>query len=277
MKMNAERLRIALSKIAPLEQWDASWSDRGPRVCWKLFRPNPQEAARLLEIISSFQGHRRWHLVDYCLEPGVGLLSPPGESAHFLAMPTVVQISDADAASDLAVLANEIEKRLDLVNVQPRSFSEALLTKEGLQKSRGPFEDFEDGGQRLVHLIVNPGAAEMFEPRETDIMLHFGPMYDEMTAISGDIVGTDLTRRDGQTLTEAEAARIERQFPVVSSISDYYEDAYLSPREAEALSKECVTLEKIISSPNAARGLDKLSRIANWAAKERYGVLFSAP
>src|SRR5262249_31693630 len=158
LNMNAEPLRIALSKIAPLEQWNASGSDRGPRICWRLFRPNPQQAASLMQIISSFHGHSQWYLVGDCLEParaGMFVLARPRGSG-LASTPPATRISEADAVSDLATLANEIEKRLDLVSAQPMSSSTALLRKEGLKRSRGPFEDFEDGGVRIAYLIPDP-------------------------------------------------------------------------------------------------------------------------
>ena len=206
----------------------------------------------------------------------MGIMSPPSELAS-LRIPLAVQISEADASTDLAALANEIEKRLDLLGAQAMSFSEVLLTKEGMQKSHPSFQDFEERGQRIAYLIVNPATPEVFEPKKTDIMLHFEPMDDEMTAIFGDIVGADLTQRTGTTLTESEAEKIARKFPILWKISEYYEDAYLNPREAETLLRECVALDETVSSPKALRGLDKVSRIARWAAENRYGVLFEAP
>jgi hypothetical protein len=279
MRMNAETLKIALSKIAPLEQWNVSWSKAGPRVCWKLFRPNPQQLERLWPIISSFEGHNRWHLVDNCLEVGNGVLAAPGTyTAPPLAEPTDgMQVNEAEAARDLEILASEIEKRLDLHRAKPVPFSDALLTKKGLQKTHGPFEDFVDGGQRIAYLIVEPGGREVFEPAKKDLMLHFEPSYDEMPAISGDIVGADLSKRPGGSLTEQEAEKIEREFPLFWKISEYHEDAYLSPQDAERLARECAALAQIVSSPRALRGLDKMARIANWAVTKHYGVLFSAP
>lgn len=277
LNMNAERFQIALSKIAPLEQWNASWSDRGPRICWKLFRPNPQQAASLMQIITSFHGHSQWYLVGDCLEAaraGIFVLAPPLE-AGLASTPPATGISEADAVSDLAALANEIEKRLDLVSAQPMSFSTALLTKEGLQKSRGPFEDFEDGGVRIAYLITDPGS-KVFEAKETDIRLHFEPTDDEMTAIFGDIVGVDLTQRQGKALTESEVEKISRGFPVLWKLSDYEGGAYLSPQEVSILLKECAALDTVVVSSKALRGLDKIYRIANWASEARYGVFFDA-
>lgn len=277
LSMNAEPLRIVLSKIAPLEQWNASWSDRGPRVCWKLFRPNPQQAGSLLQVISSFHGHGQWYLADDCLEAviGVGVFVGPPRGVSLPSMPSAARISETDAESDLAALANEIEKRLDLVNARPMSFSSTLLTKEGLQKSRGPYEDFKDGGQRIVYLITDP-RPEVFETKKTDIMLHFEPMEDEMRAIFGDIVGVDLTRREFKTLTESEVEKISREFPMLWKISEYEMGAYFTAPEAGTLLQECAALDKVAVSPKSLRGLDKVCRIANWASKKNYGVFFDA-
>ena len=99
-------------------------------------------------------------------------------------------------------------------------------------------------------------------------------MYDEMTAIFGDVAGTDLTLRDFGTLTVPEAAKIEKEFPTLWKISDYHEDAYMSPQEAEVLSQECAALDEIVSSPRAVRGLDKLARIASWGIRSTMGCFF---
>lgn len=91
-----------------------------------------------------------------------------------------------------------------------------------------------------------------------------------MTAIFGDIVGADLTQRQGKTLTES------RGFPVLWKISDYEGGAYLSPQEVSILLKECAALDTVVVSSKALRGLDKVYRIANWASERRYGVFFDA-
>lgn len=238
----------------------------------------------MFQIIGNFHGHGQWHFVDNCLEVGAGLTAFPGEFAtpSSIAPVGITPLSEADATSDLSALANEIEERLDLRAVEPKSFSEALLTREGLRKSWGAFEDFEDGGQRIAYLIVQPEAWGSTQPTsaeitKADIMLHFEPHLGEMTAILGDIVGSYLTLRNGGTLTEEEAEKIERHFPVFWKISEYYEDAYLSPQEAELLVQECMALDKVVSSAESLRGVDKLTRIARWASTSRYGVLLSAP
>jgi hypothetical protein len=276
MDINSEPLKVALSKIAPLEQWEVSQSRTGPRFCWTLFRAKPEQLEELWRTIGSFRGQTQWHLVDNCLEPGVGLLRAPGQ--HLLspstAPPPATQMNKADINRDLAALGNEIEMRLDLQRAKPMPFSEEQLTKEGLRKSRGPFEDFADGGQRTVYLIVKP-TSELFEATKSDIRLHFEPQDDEMTAIFVDIVGADLTKRDFPALTAAEAEKVEKAFPVLWKIRDYYDGAYLTAEEAQALSRECNALDRIVSSPRALRGLDKLIRIANWASTKHYGVFFA--
>jgi len=187
------------------------------------------------------------------------------------------QLTLEESSSDLMRLAEQIEDRLHLKNSKPKPFSQDLLTKEGLRRSRGPLEDFEERVQRAVYLIVEPGTSEVFEPGKADIVLHFEPFYDEMTAIFGDIIGVDLAQRDFGSLTDAEAETIEKEFPVFWKISEYHEDAYLSPQEAALLLRECNALGKVVSSPEAIRGLDKFWRIANWASEKHYGILFSAP
>jgi hypothetical protein len=283
--MNAESLRVTLSKIAPLEQWNSEWSQFGPRVCWRFFRPSPQQLGELWRVISSFKGHTEWHLVDNCLVTGVGwtFLALPTTPSQItsetasLPSPSRRQLSQEQVSNDLLSLASQIEDRLHLKTEEPKPFSQDLLSKEGLRRSRGQFEDFEDGGQRIVYLIVDPGTLAVFEPTKTDVMLHFEPFDDEITAIFSDVLGVDLALGHGRALSDSEAEKIEKAFPIFWKVSDYYEDAYLSPREAALLLQECATLDKVAYSSKALRGLDKLFRIARWASEKRCGVLFSAP
>jgi hypothetical protein len=280
--MNAEPLRITLSKIAPLEEWNAEWSKSGPRVCWRLFRPSPEQLGELGRIISSFQKHSGWYLADNCLAVAVdkAFLAFPTTRSHSTVeapSPPRAQLSQEQASDDLFRLAGLIEDRLGLKSSEPKLFSRDLLKREGLRRSRAPFEDFQDGGQRVIYLIVEPKASGIFEPTAADLMLHFEPSADEITAIFNEIIGADLTLGHGRALTDLEAERIKTGFPVLWKISDYYEDAYLAPHEADLLLEECVALDKVVSSSRALRGLDKLSRIAYWASSKRYGVLFSPP
>jgi hypothetical protein len=276
--MNAEPLKIALSKIAPLEQWDSSWASFGPNVCWRHFRPKPQQLSKLWHVIRKFEGHAQWHFVDNCLRAGVGVAMVPLLSGlptlPLLAAPGRPRISEAQADEDSAALAIEIEKQLDLSDVAPMPFSDSLLTKEGLRKSHGPFEDFVDKGQRNVYLVVHPEESEVFAATKADIMLHFEPMDHEITAIFGDIVGANLIQRDFHSMTEEEAAKIRDSFPFFWRASDYHMGSYFNSEEARILQQECLALEQVISTPKALRGIDKLMRIANWATAKHYGVLF---
>jgi hypothetical protein len=277
--MNVEPLKVALSKIAPLETWDTGWSRSGPRICFELFRPDPQQDRALLQIVSSFVGFSRWHFIDDCLAPGAALTAFP-EGTTLLSSPTGVavekQMTEAEINSDLAKMAVEIEQRLGLHDKVPKSFSQTLLTKEGLRQSHGPFEDFQDGGQRIVYLIVNPGSSQVFQATDADIMLHFEPEGDEMTAIFGDLLGTDLFRRDFHTMTEAEADRLQKTFPGLWSIEDYNMGAYLTPQQASLLYQECLKIGQSVTSPKAIRGIDKLTRIAYWASTKHYGIFFES-
>ena len=280
-----EHLRSVLARIAPLEEWEFSWVNREPRICWKFFRAQPGMLNKVLHIVQSFQGHSTWVYVDGCLEPvsGKTFIAAPNSGARAIPdRPSPFraprpQLTREQAAEDIEQLADHIESELHLEHEQAKLFSKDLLSRNGLRNSHGAFEDFQEGGQRIVYLIVHPGTSPVFEPTDTDIMLHFEPQFLEMPVIFGDIVGSDLTHRDFGELTEAEAQKIENEFPTLWKISDYHEDAYLSPLEAGSLLRECLALDKTISSPEALRGLDKLSRIAYWASEKGYGVLFSAP
>src|SRR5579859_4758784 len=273
--MNSEPLRIALSKIAPLEQWDVSNSESESTVCWKLFRPDPEKLGQLGDILSSFEQNHHWYQINGCLKMGIGRAVPPGLVVSSVAAPAAVSVpSQADPNVDLPKLAAEIEQQLGLQNVEPKHFSEALLTKEGLRQSHGPFEDFQDGGLRNVYLIVNPGPEEVFRATDTDILLHFEPKEDEMLSIFGDLLGTDLSLRKFHAMTEAEADRLQKGFPGLWTIADYNMGAYITPRQAELLEQECQKISRIVFSPKAIRGIDKLVRIAHWASVKHYGVFF---
>src|SRR5258708_1872195 len=64
MNFDAEILKTVLSKIAPVEQWNASWPESGPKVCWELFRPTPEKHNGLLSIVLSFRGKTQWRFLD---------------------------------------------------------------------------------------------------------------------------------------------------------------------------------------------------------------------
>jgi hypothetical protein len=272
-------LKVVLSKIAPLERWDSSSSANGPIVCWELFRPDPDLFVALFQVIQNFQGHSKWAVY------GGNCLQPVGDGA-FTAMPSnelsgrelpPFAMKTEDALSDLGGLADAIERQLRLKDTKPMTFSPTMLTREGLRESRAPFQDFNEGSELTVFLIVNPTSTETLEPAKSDKLLHFAPMDYELTAIFNDILGTDLTQRPLHTMTQPEAELIQKAFPTFWKVSDYYEGSYLSPQDAQLLLHECAELETKATLPAALRGLDKLMRIANWAVAKHYGVLFSAP
>lgn len=277
-QMRTEPLKLVLSKIAPLESWDPTISRFGPKICFRLFRPDPQQTKDLLRVIDDFEGLSRWHFVDGCLETGVAYTAAPAEIARLSSSTgrgtAPKQMTTEGVNRDLANLAAQIEQRLGLHDVEPKSFSEAMLTKEGLRQSHGAFQDFQDGGQRIVYLIVNPGSSQVFQATKADIMLHFEPKDDEMTSIFGDLLGTNLFVRDFQAMTEAEAVQLQKAFPEFWSIPDYHEGGYLTPEKASLLYQECLKISQIVFSPKAIRGIDKLTRIAYWASTKHYGIFF---
>jgi hypothetical protein len=195
--------------------------------------------------------------------------SPPSDNPSTL--------SREELLADLAKLADEIEFQLRLAKVEPMPFSDALVTREGLLQSRGPFQDFEDGGQLTVFIHVDPSGKEANRPTKEDIHLHFAPVGEEITAMFAEILKTDPLLLRGRALTDSERGRIQESFPVLWKIADVYEDSYLSPQQAQALHDECLALDSTAHSPKALRGLDKLMRIGYWASTKHYGVLFSAP
>jgi hypothetical protein len=275
-----ERLKVVLSKIAPLEKWDSSSSANGPLVCWELFRPDPDLFVALSAVIRNFQGHSKW-IWNYknCLEPvGDGaFVAPPMKNLPSAPALAPFTMSAEDASSDLRGLADAIENQLRLHDKKPVAFDPAMLTREGLRESRAPFQDFSEGGELTVFLIVNPTSVETREPAKSDKFLHFAPMDYEFTAIFNDILHTDLTLDHGRAMTESEVELIKKDYPTFWKIADYYQDSYVSPEEAQVLLHECAALDNKATSPAAMRGLDKLMRIAKWAVTKHYGVLFSAP
>ena len=235
--------------------------------------------------IENFRGKAQWGYIDDCLQglSGVGFLTevlpPLAARSQPPQVPTtrLSNLTREESVRDLEKLADYIEEQLGLENVQPRSFSPAMLTREGLAASHAEFEDFDDGGERTVYLIVRPGNVPTYDPQDTDIFLHFTPFDDEMSAVLPAILGIDPALLVNRALTDGEVEKIKKEFPVFWEISDYYEDAYLSPDEAAELYRECQLLDKKEMPPAALRGLDKLMRIAHWATAKHYGVFFSAP
>lgn len=219
-----------------------------------------------------------------CLVPVFGravFLAPPAATMapNVSSVPVEPEpkINEKDVAADLKRLAGTIEEQLELKDVKPVVFSPEMLTREGLRKSRGPFDDFMEGGQLTVFLVVNPGSTEHYQETEQDIFLHFAPFDDELTAILNEILQTDLTEDHGRAMTDEEIERARTKYPTFWEISDYYQGGYLSPAQAKLLLEECTGLSDQAKSPTALRGLDKLIRIANWASTKGYGVFFSAP
>lgn len=276
-----ERLKLVLSKIAPLESWSSSWSVDGPKICWTLFRPDPELSYPLVHIVHEFQGHTKWVLMaGDCLQPLYGRTFV--SMLHSAGPPSVIPatgftLSEDDADSDLRALAHVIETKLGLTDAQPHPFSEWLFTKDGLATTPDTFQDFDDGGELAVFLVTDPLRDKVYDPAPEDIALHFAPHDYELTAILEEIIGEDLRTSHGRPLTEGEKECIKAAFPMFWEISDYYEDSYLSPQDAGVLYNECTSLNDSARSTEALRGLDKLIRISRWASKEQYGVLFSAP
>jgi hypothetical protein len=169
------------------------------------FHTGNSQLSELLDTISSFQGHSRWNLTDNCLVAA--------QIAEFVEFPSSQTISEAQcsltslprfsrehATDDLLQLAELIEGRLGLKGTKSKLFSPDLITKEGLCTSNALFEDFQDGGQRIVYLIVKPGNSEIFEPTKADMRLHFEPSDEEITAVFNEILGVDLTQAHGRAL-----------------------------------------------------------------------------
>jgi hypothetical protein len=276
-----EHVRQALAKIAPLERWQASWERERPEICWQFFRPDFEHYATLIKTINQFQGRMNWTVVGNCLFPGFGktVVAPP-----VMAVPNaggiVMQkqtMDEKDVAADLTGLAQSIERMLRLADTKPFVFLPEMLTREGLRNSKGQFEDFLEGGELTVYLIVHPGSAEHFGTTKDDFFLHFAPFDNELTAIFDEILETDLAQDHGRAMTDQEIEHVKTKYPTFWKISDYYEGGYLSPAEAKRLLEECTALSEKAKSPASLRGLDKLIRIANWGASKGYGVYFEPP
>jgi hypothetical protein len=279
MAPQAERLRLVFSKVAPLERWDSSLSHYGPKICFEFFRPDPTMSAALLDVINNFRGRMKWTNTG-CLEFEGGKSDFPNDRAMIPAAPSAVLLpspNPEEAWEDVMALSDQIERQLRLADKKPQLFLPAMLTWEGLRQSHGPYQDFWDGGQLTVYLIVHPTAEETVSPNKEDILLHFGPGNKEITAVFNEILGTDLTLGHGRSMTDEEIELIKKRFPVFWEMSDYDSNSYLSPDKARLLYDECEALHNVVSSPKALRGVEKLMRIGYWASTKRYGVFFEAP
>jgi hypothetical protein len=236
-------------------------------------------SAAVQDVIDGFRGNLKW-INAGCLEPQGNRNYFPSDRTVIPTAPLLVPRPSPNpekAWEDVAALSDQIERQLHLVSKPPQPFSQALLTWEGLRQSRGPYQDFWEGGQLTVYLVVRPTAEGTISPQKEDLLLHFGPINNEITAIFNEILDTDLTLGHGRALTSEEIEQVKKRFPIFWEMSDFDSNSYLSPDDARVLHDECETLHNIVSSPKALRGVEKLMRIGYWASAKRYGVFFEAP
>lgn len=152
----------------------------------------------------------------------------------------------------------------------PIDFDPEWLTRDGLARSRGPFEDFLEPGPWSAILTPNPASFDVrVRPSSPDDeVLSFGIRMSEHDALFQELGA------DWEKFQHDDSLPILPTYPLLSRLNDFYGDAVYQPREIDALLVECMRAEQVASDPMAVRGLDKLIRIARWAQKSNRGIYF---
>jgi hypothetical protein len=298
---NSDWFPFVIGKIAPMEWWHfaASLSDvrredyptelrfnlakqntwEFPRFCFYFFRPKPDVYAELLSVVDRYKGDVVWFVHDSCIgafssRPGFytpslsadtealrhAIVNPPKPDPEFVKR----------ALADIPNFCMYLEVALGLTDKSPVDFDPEWLTKDGLARSREPFEDFLEAGPWSAILTPNPASF--------DVTLRPSSPEDQVLSFSVGMSEHDALFRelgaDWEKFQQNDSLPILPTYPLLSRLNDFYGDAAYQPAEIDALLAECMRAEQIASDPRAIRGLDKLVRIARWAQKTNRGIYF---
>jgi len=290
---------FVIGKIAPMQWWHfaASLSDvhredyeselryklakqnswEFPRFCFDFFRPKPDVYAALRSAIEQYKGSVIWSLHDNCIgasasRPGYISRSADAEALRYQAAnppnanPEFVQ----RAFADIPVFCKYLEVALGLTEKSPIDFDPEWLTRDGLARSKGRFEDFLEPGPWSAILTPNPASFDVAVRRSSpeDQVLSFGVGMSEHDALFRELGA------DWENFEQNESLPILPTYPLLSRLTDFYGDAAYQPEEIGALLAECKRAEQVATDPRAIRGLDKLIRIARWAQESHRGIYF---
>ena len=289
------------SKIAPLESWTfaASLADvnrknysrnsdyqsdrlntwQFPRFCFHMFRPRVKDWTALGQAINQYQGSVVWFMLGNCL---TALPSKPTFMAPIVSAEDKKALEDSirnppkadpefvkKAMADIPSFCEYLEKTLGLGEETPVDFDPRWLTREGLEKSRGEFEEFVERGDWPVFLARDPKlyARTGKQTSQLDRTLSIGIGMSEQ--------GTLFKELGARWENGAERQPPLPNYPLLSRLDDITSDVIYEPDEINSLLAEYSLAEQVVKDPQSIRGLDKLIRIAKWAQKLQLGIYFS--
>jgi hypothetical protein len=257
-------------KLAKQNTWEF------PRFCFSFFRPRPDAFAALLAAMNQYQGQVAWSMHDNCIgafpsRPGFinhtesveslkyALANPPKADPEFVKR----------AVADIPTFCKYLEAALGLKEKGPVDFDPEWLTRDGLARSKGPFEDFLERGPWTAILTPNPDSFDMTAPsRPGNQILSFSIGMSERDALFKELGA------DWGNFQHGDGLQVLPHYPLLSQLDDISGDAAYQATEIETLLAECLKADKLVTDPAAVRGLDKLIRIARWAQKINSGVYF---
>ena len=173
------------------------------------------------------------------------------------------------AMADIPSFCEYVEKTLGLEEKIPVDFNPRWLTREGLEQSRGEFEEFIEPGDWPVFLARDPKvyAKTGKETSQMDRRLSLGIGMSEQGRLFKELGARWERDRESQPLLP--------DYPLLSRLDDITSDAFYEPDEINSLLAEYNRAEQVVKDPRSIRGLDKLIRIAKWAQKLKLGIYFS--
>jgi len=287
------------SKIAPLEWWNycrlatdldprdfpdrlrykSAWNQASisPVFSFSFFRPRPDAYAKLMELLEDYRGAARWWICDANLSAykraptfrGIIAISSEEVKQQWEKEKAELLTPDPDfiqrCVEDIPNLCAFIEKRMGLEGVAPTDFSEEWLTKEGLARCRGEFEDFYDRGTHVPYLARDPDRyAEDLKPSsEADLPLSIF------------VSSPSIETRTGSDSAEIKPATGVSECPLLLEFPAPWDDGTYQPGQIPGLLAELRYVQDRASDPNLLRSLDNFIRVANWANKRKLGLYLS--
>lgn len=281
------------------DTYEESTAGPFPRFCFLPFRARPDAMHQLNEAIDQYQGDITWQMQDMrghasyqiCIV-ATGVKPPPGQNRTLISSLSIPQERQAleeaikkalehpfwaepgfqkRAMADIPELGAYLETHFDLREKPSLQFDPEWLTAEGLARTPGEFEDFDEPGDITAYLVRDPQAyarSAQTSPEEAtsessspdDLILHFGLSVDEVDALLSDLGQKD----DGNGVPS---------LPLLSRIEN--PEGMYQPAEIERLLAELHGARQVVKAPQAIRCLDKLKRMATWAHKMENGIFLS--
>jgi hypothetical protein len=300
---DGEWFPYVISKIAPLERWrfatspeDLRKSDFAsdfeyqsairdsssfPRFCFSLFRPKPELWRALLAAVENQTGPVFWQFNGDCLAAyprKLTFMAPITSDEDIREMMRRIEEAQRNppqpdlefvkkAMADIPRFCGYLEHRLALIDKEPEQFDPAWLTREGLRSHPAQFEDFIESGSWSVALTRNPNSDSRSQLK--DIYLNFG-----ISAWGAEKLLKSLGADWDKYVRSGNSGPIVAEYPILSQFDDETADVIVSPKQVQALLKECFKAEGHVKDAPSIRVLDKFIRIARWAEKLQVGIYF---